>query len=216
MKLSLVLYQLRHGGLKQLSDIDKTDEVVVSYINMSVLKLYGRFLLEVKEAIITLQNNKVLYTLDSTDTNVLVNGLPIAEEEFSSILNVFSEAGEVFVNNEYDEFSVFTPTYNTIQVPTAIKGNFISILYRTSPAFLLFANGNSTDVNIKLPLVLLEPLIYYTAYLAHSSITSGIDTESHSYYMKYEAACKTIELKGLLTTNSSEIDTTANSKGLFL
>jgi hypothetical protein len=216
MKLSLVLYQLRHGGLKQLSDIDKTDEIVVSHINMAVLKLYGRFLLEVKEAIITLQDNKVLYALDSTDVDVLVNDAPITDDTFNSILNVFSDAGEVSVNNEYDEFSVFTPTYNTIQVPTALTGNFISVLYRTTPEFLLFETGDSTDVSIKLPLVLLEPLIHYTAYLAHSSVTSGVDTESHSYYMKYEASCKAIELSGLLTTNSSELDYTANSKGLFL
>jgi len=217
MKLSLVLNQLRHGGLRQVTEDDKTDAVVVNHINMAILKLYGRFPLEMKEAIITLRDDKVLYTLASTDTDVLVDGAPVVDETVGPILNVFNEAGEVDINNEYNDFSVFTPTYNTIQIPTATTGNYISVLYRANPEWIVFTDGDDSSlIDIKLPMVLLEPLLYYTSYLVHSSQISGLDTEGHSYYMKYEASCKRLENEGLLSTDSSEINTNANEKGGFL
>lgn len=216
MKLSLVLSQLRNGGIRQLNEEDKSDEVVVSHINMALLKLYERFPLTMQEAIVTLQDNKILYTLDSTDPDVTVDGLPMVDDTFMSILNVFSEAGEVDVNNEYDDFSVFTPTYNTLQVPMATEGNCLSVLYKAAPEYIEFVDRDSTDFNIKLPITLLEPLLHYTSYLAHSSITSGVDTESHSYYMKYEASCNKLEQKGVLSSDSSELNPYGNSKGLFL
>ena len=61
MKLSTIISQARSGELKSLSSKDKTDEVIVNYINLALIALYSRFTLRTEEAIVALADGKTLY-----------------------------------------------------------------------------------------------------------------------------------------------------------
>ena len=131
MKLSFLLEQARGGELAVFSDKDKTDKIIVSYINMALIALYNRFQLSTEEAIVTLRPDiaKTLYTLDATDPDVRVGGQPMPEDDFKSVVYVLDDGGrEVPVNNEKDLMSIFTTSYNQIQVPLLSEQTYLSVI----------------------------------------------------------------------------------------
>jgi len=218
MKLSLIISQARSGELKSLSIKDKTDAVIVNYVNLALVALYGRFSLSSKEAIITLQDGKGLYKLDGTDADVEVDGATISEDDVIKILNAFNEDGEVGINNEYDDYGIYTPSYDSVQIPSAVSGNYISIIYKANPVLIEYEEGvtDPTTVNVRLPMSLLEPLLHYVGYRAHGSVDGNIDSENNTHLMRYEASCNKVEQLGLVPSDSLEIDTNTSTRSLLV
>lgn len=209
MKLSFLLEQARGGELAVFSDKDKTDKIIVSYMNMALIALYNRFQLSTEEAIITLRPDiaKTIYTLSSSDSDVTVAGQPMNDDEFMSIISAFNEDGsEIVINDTEDPFSILTVSYNQIQVPLLEKNSYISIIYRKNPTLIIYVdngNGKAVDTDIKLPIQLLEPLLHYVGYRAHGAINGAINTEHSTHYMRYEAACKRAEELGVITADDT-------------
>ena len=120
VKLSTIISMARAGELKSLSAKDKTDDVVINYINLALIALYGRFQLSTAEAIITLRHDipKTIYTLDSSDPDVVVENQPMRDDEFMSVLSVWNEDGtRAGLNDEKDPFSIYTISYKQLQIP---------------------------------------------------------------------------------------------------
>lgn len=209
MKLSFVLEEARSGELSSLSTKDKTDRKIVTYINLALIALYGRFQLATEEAIIRLRPDipKTIYTMSSADADVRVGPRAMVDDEFMSIVSAFDEDGsEITVNDTNDPKSVLTVSYNQVQVPLLADSGYISLIYRKNPTLVVFmddGNGNALDTDVQLPLQLLEALLHYVGYRAHGALDGNINTEQNTHYMRFEQACKRAEELGVLTADDT-------------
>ena len=70
MRLKMIIANARNRELKNLSPKDKTDEVIVSYINIAMMELYSIFQLRSDELVLNLNTGKTVYKLDGTDPDV--------------------------------------------------------------------------------------------------------------------------------------------------
>lgn len=213
MKLSFLLEQLRAGELSSLSTKDKTDRKVVSYINMGLIALYNRFQLATEEAIITLRPDliKTVYTLSSTDADVKVAGQPMTDDDFMSIVAAFNEDGtRISVNDDEDPMSIYTVSYNQVQIPLVDTNSYVSIIYRRNPQLVTFVDagdGAAAEANVKLPMQLLEAICHYVGYRAHGAVDSNIQAENSTHYTRYLQACNQALELGIIPAD----DTTSRS-----
>lgn len=208
MKLSLILQQARSGELSSLSAKDKTDEKIVTYINLALIALYGRFQLSTEEAIIRLRPDiaKTVYTLDSSDHDVMVGNRYLNDEEFMSIVAAFDEAGnQLVVNDTKDATSVLTVGYNQVQVPLLADSGYVSLVYRKNPDLVVYVDnaGSATEDDVHLPLQLLEALLHYVGYRAHGAVDGNVNTENNTHYMRFEKACQRAEELGVMTADDT-------------
>lgn len=209
MLLTTILNQARSGEVRNLSDKDKTDAILIDYINMSLIALYARFSVSTDEAILALKTGKTLYTLGPDDPDVTVASAPMPVDDVLVVTSAYDEIGEELGLNDFeDELGVFTPTYNTVQVPYSADDAYVSVIYRKNPILLnssdiCDADGKLTDttVNVDLPLQLLEPLLHYMGYRAHGAVDALINTENNTHYMRYEASCDRVERLGAVITD---------------
>lgn len=204
MKLSTIIRQAKSGELNNLA-VKSDEAVIVDYINLAMIALYARFPLKVEEAMLNLQTAKTLYKLDGTDVDVEVNGGPIVEDDVLAVLDAFDERGRIGVNDEADDLSIFTVNYNTIQVPIAVEGSYISVMYQAAPEEVEYVDsgdGTATDVDVMLPKQLLEPLLHYIGYRAHGAVEGNVQAENNTHLMRFEAACKKAETMGMTPADS--------------
>lgn len=197
MLLTTLIRQARNTSLRQLSDVEKTDEILVEYINLGVSELYKRFQLVTSEAIVSLVSGKYIYRLDGTDTDVKLANI---SDEILQIVSAYDESGEIPINKDNDDFSIFTTSYDTIQVPVSTTGTYISLIYRPYPEDILFidaGDGKATEADIKLPKGLTDCLLNYITYLAFDSTDSNGD----AYYNKFELSCKRAEDNGVILSD---------------
>jgi hypothetical protein len=201
---SIVLGMAREGELKQLSSKDKNQDVVIGFINLALVALYSRFTIKTQEIILALGGDNTEFKLDGTDSRVTVGNVvynPAVHGGVMSILGAYEEDGSsISLNNEKDPFSVFTPSYDTVQVPVNTTGQYISIVFKCNPKFITVTDSVSDPI-IPIPLVLLEPLLHYIGYRAHGSVDGNINTENNTHYMRYEASCQAIERLGSMTAD---------------
>lgn len=207
MLLTTILSQARGAELKSLSAKDKTDEVIIGYLNLALVALYSRFFIKTQEAIIALQLGKTLYKLDGTDTDVTVLGQPMVADSVLAIVNVYDETGtEITLNDTNSLLGVFQQSYDTLQIPVTEDNAVVAIIYRENPILLdaealcldtgnLDPLNNSTDVFI--PLQLLAPLLHYIGYRAHGSVAGTIQDENNTHYMRYVASCREVDKQGV-------------------
>lgn len=207
MKLSTIINQAASGELQNIKTKDDNSKIV-QHVNLALIALYNRFLLKTEEAIVTLTDGKTLYTLDGTDPDVTVKGQPVPIDNVANVISVFDESGEVPVNDETVEYSVYTPVYDQVQVPTAETGNYLSIIYRANPTLIEYEEGvtDVTSVDVRLPMVLLEPMLHYIGYRAHGAIDGNINAEHNTHLMRFKQSCNDIEAAGLLPTDSLSME----------
>ena len=192
MLVSDVITDVKYGELRQLAVKDDVD-AVISFINMGMLELYKRFNLRVEEAIVTLDENTTLYTLNSSALNVsMPSGC-----DLMYIVGAYDETGTAIeLNNEDDPLSVLTPSYDTLQVPNPTNGTYISVVYAATPTKITL----TTDI-IKLPASLYEALLHYIGYRGHGSIDGNINTENNTHYMRFDKSCVAAREYGLVTAD---------------
>ena len=196
MLISDVITDAKYGELQQLA-IKNDDDAVISFINLGLLELYKRFNLRTEEAIITLDSNTTIYTLDPALPNIDM----LSDCDLMYIINAYNEAGELIeINNEDDDLSILTPTYNTVQIPNPADGTYISIFYAAGPTRV-------TDLSdtLKLPPALYEALLHYVGYRGHGSVDGNINTENNTHYMRFEKSCDTAKDFGLVTADDMRL-----------
>lgn len=207
MKLSQVLQQARTGELDALSKKAKSDEIVVGYINLALIALYGRFQLATEEAIVHLRPDiaKTVYTLDSSDSDVTVATQPMKDDEFMSIVAAYNEDGkEVAINDVNDPMSIMTVSYNQVQIPLLADNSYVSIIYRKNPTLIEFVEDQDASViNVPIPVQLLEALLHYVGYRAHGSMNGAVSAENNTHLMRFEEACKRAEALGVLSAEGN-------------
>ena len=73
MKLSFILAQARSGELASLSAVNKSDEIIVSYINLGLIELFKRFNISVKAEVVKTSPATPFYTLRNSDINLVLS-----------------------------------------------------------------------------------------------------------------------------------------------
>ena len=206
MLISQVIELARGGEIKNLSDDSFDDATILGYVNLGLIELYKRFSLRTEEAIVTMRDSKVIYTLDDSDVDVDID----LTHELMLILEAYDESGAFLnINVENDELGILTPSYDTIQVPNPAEGEKLGILYLAGPDWV-------TDINSKLkaPVSLLEALLHYIGYRAHGSVDGNIDAENNTHYKRFEASVARAKTLGLVTADDIQ-DRDVRGKGFI-
>lgn len=209
MKLTQVIKLARNGELASLSKASKTDEKIIGYVNRALIALYNRFQLKTEEAFVTLVDNVHLYTLDDTDTNVTVNGSPMDGSKLVQIVEVWDEAGKLPLNDDNDPFSVFTPSYDQIEVSKAEDGNYLSVIYRASHDWIDYVDsgdGTAQEAEVRIPRPLLEALLMYVAYKAYDALDDAQTVKAEKYLARYREQLQEVEDEGLVPSDFNTID----------
>lgn len=218
MFLSEVFEYLTYGELAALSlggiesnGISTLDQPrIINNINLALIELYTKFPLKTSQVNLQLYEHIALYTLhtDYAQTNDVSTELykyinDSDENPFTNdiliIDNVFNEAGDEYpINEGKEEFSVFTPSYNTLQVPFSQDDNTLDIMYRASPPLLTTTGVDPTTTWVPIPYQLLSCLIAYTLHKIHSVIGSGESNQAGMYFNKYKEAVALVQHTGLI------------------
>lgn len=194
MTVSQVIGMAASGELSTLAVKDDTN-IVLGYINLGLIELYKRFPLNVKEHIIELQDGITDY---STPDDFMWMVEAYGEVEEAGDVKTF----QLPVNEETNPDSVNVPGWDTIQVPTATDGAYISIIYVASPEVLTEAD---LDNRIPVPAQMVEALLHYVGYRAHGALDGNIQAENSTHYQRFEASCNRIEQRGMLTVDGLDM-----------
>lgn len=235
MKLNEVFDYLKYGELGNVNlGVPDVDSIVgeikpehypklIAHTNMALTALYTRFWLSSKEVIIQLVPHIQQYWLDRkyADTNEL-SSEPyryIMDSVFDPFLGdvlkieeIHNEGGEiVYLNDLTQPWSVFTPTYNSIQIPYPMWCNSLVVHYRANHPRIDLQTKDPAQVELQIPEGFLEPLLFYIAHRVFASMNVDNDGESNNYLQKYEMSCKGLETKGLhITPNYSNLQLDRN------
>ena len=189
MTVGDIVTQLKYGELRSIA-IKDDNEAIVSYINLSLTVLYGRFNLLTSEYIIDLQDNITEYVMPADYVNIEVATL--------------EDGTNLPINDEVTFNGVNQVSYNTIQYPNPVTGTTLSVIYSASPASITYDSTDASTIAaslaqvVPLPSSLVEPLLHYVGYRAHGSMDGNIKAENNTHYMRYEASCKRIDNLGLV------------------
>ena len=218
MLLKEVLEHLSYSEFSQISlggstlgAIEEADRpAIVSFINLGLMDLYKKFSLREKAVIIQQFANISEYVIHSSNsvsvgTATYQYGKDTVLEPFQDDLlkvqQVFSEEGVEFsLNDPTDMYSVFTPSYNTIQIQSPDDENAVSVSYRAAPVKLSTTSPDPDTMEIPLPEVLLSALLAFLAHRAHKPMASESNRAGADYLGTYLALCAEAELYGVAST----------------
>lgn len=234
MQLADIFEQLTYGELKQFSiggfeqggiQPENYPEVI-THINMGMTALYAKFPIYEREVGIQQQEGNTLYELDSkysvsaADPTVLNPYIiDTVEKPFLDdvmrIYEAYDELGEPLPLNDLDDdTSLFTPSYDSIQIPYPVATNMIFIVYRASHVNIPLDITDPSTVEVELPIVLQEALLSYVASRVHGSKTGDTGMqESLNLLAKYERICDIVEEKNLLRNANSRTSTRLEDNG---
>jgi hypothetical protein len=219
MKLTEIFHALEAGELSaQTSLIDTVTGVkpenynkVISHINLGLTNIYERFNIKLGDAYLLMLDGVAEYFLDSKYAYSNPNGDPNVRYILDSaatpfkdnaikIVEAFTEIGEPLpINDRTEEKSIFTPSQLSVQIPWKNEGDVINIVYRAMHNDIKLQDYDDIgDIEVELPRIYLEPLLYYVAYRHFAGVggQSGTPT-SLGYFQKYQARLQEIELNGV-------------------
>ena len=194
MFLSEVLDQLSHGELFSLGVRDLSSEEnknrIISAINLGLTDLHKRFWLREGNVTIRVQPGTQV-TLDTNCTTIVSS----YEGDLLKIERIFNLEGEYQpLNDEYAEYSFFTPRFNIIKVPVDYTGSSILVEYRANhPKITSECPADSTVVDISLGI--LQALLLFVGSRVMTSMSPDQAQESMNLLQQYEAEC--VKLKAL-------------------
>lgn len=128
------------------------------------------------------------------------------------------ERAEFGLNDLSDEFAIFTPSRDVIEVPRAIvnhgwdlperwQTDNLEIFYRADAPKIVIPIGyfDPDRVEVPVPASHLEPLLYFVAGRIHNPVGMGDEFNAgNTYAAKFEAACQQLESAGLQVNQDSQ------------
>lgn len=198
MTVNDVVQLVKHGELNNLAVSDNV-EAVLGYINMGVLELYKRFPLNVEEYLIELSTDTTIYTLP-TDLMWIIAAYGEIEDISTGTVGV----SELPINDENSLLSVNTIAWNKVQIPLAITGDRISILYAAKPDWIQYDADTEAHLTTEIPLPpqMTEALLHYIGYRAHGAVNGEINSENSTHYNRFEQSCERIQKLGMFTSDT--------------
>jgi hypothetical protein len=182
---------------------------LISHVNRALTLLYSRFLLSSKEIYIQQYEEIAIYTLDSafaqSNTASLESPKYIADsvanpfqDDVLKIEEVYDEEGNLLcLNDPTEDLSIFTPSYNQIQIPYPNDWNTLAVQYRAAhPRIIWNYTTDASTIEVKLPEALYQAALYFIASRATPVSLDG-GASKNEYIQKYEMACQAVEKQGL-------------------
>lgn len=189
---------------------------LIRHINLGMTDLYSRFLLRAEEMYIQLHEEIALYHLDyryavsntasAEPTKYIIDTVASPwPDNLLKIEEVYDEEGNLlYLNDPDEELSIYTPRYNSIQVPWPNDWNSLAVQYRADHPQVAYSAGMDPDVTyLDLPNPLREALLFYIAARVFAGITSD-KPEANDYYRKYVARCEQVDTQGLYITTDQD------------
>jgi hypothetical protein len=229
MKLNSILQHLVSGELQRHSlanglvgntlNVEHLDKVI-PMLNLGLLDICSRFVVNQKEVLIDLYENITTYVLDSrfAVTNTASTepvkyihdsiAMPF-EDDVIKILSIHNEMGqERFINDNNRHWSLHLINYNTIQHPYPDEENTISVIYQ--PKFkdiVVTPTFDPTEIDIELPPYLLRALLYFVAARVHIGLNKQeAQAESNNYNGLYEAQLMNVEKHQMIRSDDHFTD----------
>ena len=223
MLLSDLFMYLAYGELSQMAigtnnagGIDESDyPTLISHINLGLTNLHSRLPLKQSQALILQQSDRQVYPLTpiyATNSTSAEKGkfiLDSALEPFANdvlkIEEVYTESNIVMpLNDSAKEDSVFTPLFNTLQVPNPQSNKILAVLYRANHAQLPAQRGlDISNVEVNIPAVLIEPLLtFVVGRVAAAGNNAENIQKAVAYQQKYEVQLQQIMHSGGLSVES--------------
>lgn len=239
MKLKEIFDQLTYGELSQLAignseagAIDSNNyDRVLAHVNLGLTALYKRFPLKEGRLTVELQTGRTLYPIVSSfavtgkskeTIRYIKDSLADPfKNDIHKIERVYLDNGtELYLNDESETYSVFTPTATTLRVhrdlvdnpvqfPDELKTRNLVVVYRANHPLLMTDDGDLEPelVEVELPASHLEPLLLFIASRMHTPLGMGAEGNvGNNYFQKYEMACQEIETRNLRVDNVSQTD----------
>lgn len=236
MNVTQFLQRLSYGPLSNLSMSNEGDgtitaakqPAVVQALNNALLALYGRFDLSEKELIIELDEAIFNYQLNSAYAVSTADANPLNPhyikdtlakpftDDLLKVLRVYTSSTtdlpqQLPLNDDNHSESLFTPTYDMLQVPDPVQGTPLYIMYQAKHPTLVHTSP-SDPINV--PPSLEPALISYTAY----EIFSAMNGQEHMVKAQehlglYEKICSDVEMKDLANTSLSSTSLKFDDRG---
>ena len=228
MFLAEIFTQLTYGEFAELAiggkgegGINPEDfPNVVSHINLALTELHKRFPLRTNEILLVQQEGITTYPLKSQYAMMdIVSSEPVRyiddtvrfpfQNDLLKIERILDEVGEeVPLNKLNEENSLFTPSYNVLQIPVTYLNadNTLSIIYRAKHVLIeVTEESDPQTIEVELPPVLLEALLFYVASRVHSNVPAieGDTGEGMRFMAKFEASCQRVTALGLIAEESN-------------
>lgn len=206
MRLENIINTARNGELKSLSAKDKTNDVVIDYINTAVVALYNRFVLRTVTAKLTPVDGKLFYSFDRLSSDVRDGTIVVDynKKEFNKLVNITDNLGNTYtVNDDNDTSTIKMPSYDSVVVPAEVPYNFeyYNLVVATVPTEIPI--DSDMDYIVDVPRFLLEAMMHYIGYRAHGSVDGNIDAENNTHLMRFVASCNAIEALGLIPMDNT-------------
>ena len=215
------LYQrLSYGELSNLSlssdgngsILEGSQPRIVLYADEALVRLYTTFILKTKSVILTPWDHITYYHLKkrfafsqrSTSNEDFLYIQDLDDEPFVEdvvkVLEVFDEMGNAVPLNDTEQpLSVFTPQAMMLQVPTARKGQVLTLLYQASHPKLDVCNSHSI---IELPEVLHGALTAFIAHKVYSHMnTAESSAKAQEHMSTFMGICADVIDKDLVATS---------------
>lgn len=194
---------------------------IISHLNLALINLYTEFPLLEKELLLKQQANRTKYILSSkyavsnpqATTKYIIDSV---EEPFTDdiirINSIYNEYGlDIPLNDNVYCESIFTPSYNTIQVPNPQEGNLLAVMYRAKhPKIAL--NTEELTTPILLPECFWEAVAFYITSRIHASRASGQEL-SQLYLSRYYNRLADVRTRNVFGTNVNNTNTKLVSSG---
>ena len=200
---------------------------IISLINEALLRLYSRFILKEDYALIELNELRTTYYLDSSHAyDLSVEKIPKSSKVclenydkyiFASkdrpftnnvikILRVCDSSGnELPLNNSSNPLSVFTPTYNSIQIANLDIDGALAVTYQAKHPEVTIDN---LEMNLELPESFYGAFFAYIANLAYSSLQTELAMASaQKYFSIYTALLDELVTYDLGNSSYSQTNT---------
>lgn len=177
----LDLAKIKLGNLA----ISKNNNALIKMIYLGESELFRRFNLSIKSETIRINSNLSLYELRNNDVALLLSVYDREGVELKQSDVIDSKIWDYKIIN-YKSFILNKPS-----------DGLLYAVYKASPTVLADPNDE-----IDLPDAMIDALLLYVAYMAHSTITSfdaskrGGMTESDLLYQKFLAACNELDMQG--------------------
>lgn len=165
--------------------ISKNNNALIKMIYLGESELFRRFNLSIKSETIRISSDLSLYELRNNDVALLLSLYDRAGVELKQSDVIDSRFWDYKIIN-YKSFILNKP-----------NDGLLYAVYKASPTVLADPNDE-----IDLPDAMIDALLLYVAYMAHSTITSfdaskrGAMTESDLLYQKFISACNELEMQG--------------------
>lgn len=204
MTVQQVIDLVKMTELKNAASIKDDTEAVLSYINLALIEIYKRFSLQTDEVIITLGVNGDInhpYTMISDTIYQMPSNYMYLISAYEEIpVDQFYDENtvkEIPINEEDNFYSVNTVSWNRVQIPATIDGQYISLIYSVIPPYYTL---NDLDSVIPIPIQMLDIMLAYIGWKGYSSIDPS-RPENVAYYQKFETACNIAREYGVQTAD---------------